>query len=130
MKEEKKQKAIKEITSEKEIKELLKSKEPVAIFFYAAWCGHCRVMKEPWENLNNKKKDVKFVKMESEDIPKDLGIRGFPRFVLIKNGAISKIVDGEMSEDKLDSKLFGGLRGGGRRTRARRLRRTVRKITH
>ena len=129
MKDTEKPQEIKEITSEKEIKELLKSKEPVAIFFYAAWCGHCRVMKEPWENLNNKKKDVKFVKMESEDIPKDLGIRGFPRFVLIKNGAISKIVDGEMSEDKLDSKLFGSPRGG-RRTRARRLRRTVRKITH
>lgn len=129
MKEEKKQKAIKEVTDEKEIKDLLKSKEPVAIFFYAAWCGHCKAMKQPWENLNQQKKDVQFVKMESEDIPKDIGITGYPHFVLVKNGSIVKTAEGEMPEDQLNTKLFGGLRGG-RRTRSRRLRRTVRKITH
>ena len=130
MKEDKKEKSIKEVTDEKEIKELLKSKEPVAIFFYAAWCGHCKAMQEPWKHLNDQKKDIQFVKMESENIPNDIGVTGYPHFVLVKNGSVVKTTGGEMSEDQLNTKLFGGVRGGRRRTRARRLRRTVRKITH
>lgn len=130
---------MKEIKDDAEIKKLMKSKEPVAIFYYAAWCPHCKVMHEPWSQLEKEEKGkTKFVKMESEDIPDDLGITGFPHFVLVKNGSVANTVDGEMSKDELKTKLLGGsgvglaFANGGRRrrTRARRLRRTVRKVKH
>lgn len=126
---------MKEVKDEAEIKKLMKSKEPVAIFYYAAWCPHCQVMHEPWEQLEKEEKGkTKFVKMESEDIPSDLGISGYPHFVMVKGGKVVAQVDGEMSKDDLKSKLLGGLRGGRRRstrrTRSRRLRRTVRKVSH
>lgn len=125
---------MKEVTDKDEIKKLMKSKEPVAIFYYAAWCPHCKVMHEPWSELEKEEKGkTKFVKMESENVPSDLSVpqmNGYPHFVLVKNGAVTKTVGGEMPKEELKSKLFGGSRGGRRRTRARRLRRTVRKVSH
>lgn len=121
---------MKEITSKEEIEELLKSKKPVAMFMYASWCPHCKVMHEPWSELEKEEKGkTKFVKMESEDIPDDLGITGFPHFVLVKNGSVAKTAGGEMSKDELKKQLFGGS-GGSRRTRSRGLRRGIRKVAH
>jgi len=128
---------MKEVKKADEIKKLMKSKEPVAIFYYAAWCPHCKVMHEPWSELEKEEKGTKFVKMESEDIPSDLGITGFPHFVLVKNGAVAKTVGGEMPKAELKKQLFSGsgvglafANGGSRRTRSRRLRRGVRKVAH
>lgn len=130
---------MKEVKKADEIKKLMSSEEPVAIFYYAAWCPHCKVMHEPWKVLE--KEDggkTKFVKMESEDIPSELGISGYPHFVFVKSGRVQKETGGEMSKDELKKKLFGGsgvglaFANGGRRrrTRTRRGRRTVRKISH
>ena len=124
---------MKEVKKADEIKKLMASESPVAIFYYAAWCPHCKVMHEPWKQLE--KEDggkTKFVKMESEDIPSELGVSGYPQFMYVHGGKVQAEASGEMSKDDLKSKLFGGLRAGGRRrrTRSRRGRRTVRKIAH
>lgn len=130
---------MKEVKDSDEIKELMKSKKPVAIFYYAAWCGHCRVMHSPWEKLEKMSPNMEFYKMESEDIPDELGISGYPHFSYVKDGKLQKTVDGEKGdssmkdEDRaklLQKELLGGLRGARRRTRSRRLRRTRRKISH
>ena len=123
---------MKEVKKPDEIKKLMSSEEPVAIFYYAAWCPHCKVMHQPWKELE--KDDggkTKFVKMESEDIPSELGISGYPHFVYVKSGRVQKETDGEMSKDELKQKLFGGFSGGRRRrSRTLRRRRTVRKVMH
>ena len=122
---------MKEITSKEEIEELLKSKKPVAMFMYAAWCPHCKVMHEPWSELEKEDNGkTEFIKMESENIPEDMGISGFPTFIYVKNGDVKKKVNGEMPKDELKKKLLGGCRGKTRRAGTRRLRRGVRKITH
>jgi thiol-disulfide isomerase/thioredoxin len=120
---------MKEVKDRKEIEEIMKSSNPKCVFFYAAWCPHCKVMHEPWSKLEKKHKDKKFYKMESEDIPEELGISGYPRFVLIKNGKVVKTVDGEMSEEDLEKALLSG-GGRRRRNRTRRLRRGTRKAFH
>jgi len=130
---------MKEVKKSDEIKKLMSSEEPVAIFYYAAWCPHCKAMHQPWKELE--KEDggkTKFVKMESEDIPSELGISGYPHFVFVRGGRVQKETDGEMSKDELKQKLFGGsgvglaFANGGRRRRGRTLRRrrTVRKVMH
>lgn len=124
---------MKEITKSEEIKKLMSSESPVAIFYYAAWCPHCKVMHEPWAELEKEEKGkAKFVKMESEDIPSELGISGYPHFVFVKSGKVQSEASGEMTKDELKKKLLGGFANGGRRrrTRSRRGRRTVRKISH
>lgn len=125
---------MKEITSKEEIEELLKSKKPVAMFMYAAWCPHCKVMHEPWSELEKEDNGkTEFIKMESENIPSDIPMNGFPTFIYVKNGSVQKKVSGEMPKEELKKKLLGGLRGGrtkSRRGGTRRLRRGVRKVTH
>ena len=128
---------MKQVKDSKEISKLLKSEKPVVVFFYADWCPHCHAMQKPYAELEKEHKDVKFVKMESEDIPSELGIYGYPHFEYVKDGGVVRKVDGEMSKEELKSKLMGGQAGlvfanGGRRrrTRARRLRNTRRKVLH
>jgi thioredoxin-like negative regulator of GroEL len=119
---------MKELKDPKEIKETLNSTEPVAIFFFSSMCGHCQVMHKPWNELENEKKDVKFVKIESQNIPSELGISGVPEFRLIRNGKQVKKVGGEQPKEKLKSALFGT--GGGKRRRSLRLRSRARKTRH
>jgi thioredoxin 1 len=130
---------MKEVKKPDEIKKLMKSEDPVAIFYYASWCSHCKVMHEPWSELEKEDdKKTKFVKMESKDIPSELGISGYPHFVYVKGGRIQREIDGEMSKEELKQKLFGGsgvnlaFANGGRRRRGRtrRARRRVRKVAH
>jgi thioredoxin 1 len=122
---------MKEVKNPKEIKKLMKSNEPVAIFYYASWCPHCKVMHEPWNELE--KEDggkTKFVKMESEDIPPELGIQGYPHFVMVKGGKVVASTGGEMSKEDLKSKLMGGqylAYANGRKKTLRRRRRTLKR---
>ena len=115
-----------ELKYETDIKKALSSKEPVVIFFYMIGCPHCEKMKGPWENLKAKHSDTKLVKIESQNVPKSLEskIGGFPHFMKIEDGKEKVSVGGSMPEGELESKLFGGLRGG----RSRRLRRRTRKL--
>ena len=121
-------KRMPELKDPKEIKEALNSTEPVAIFFFSHMCGHCQAMHKPWAELENEKKDVKFVKVESANIPEDAGVSGVPDFRLIKNGKQVKKAGGQQSKEELKNNLFGT--GGGKRLRSRRLRRRVRKSVH
>jgi hypothetical protein len=104
-----------------ELKKLLKSQTPVAVFYYMETCPHCIPMHAPWDELSREKPDTKFVKIESADIPSEMGISGFPHFESL-NGGITKKADGQMSKSDLKAKLFGDKLGGLRRRKTRRLR--------
>lgn len=108
---------MKELTSQEDVKKELESKEPVAIFFYMTTCPHCQVMHGPWDDLAASMPDVKFVKVESENVPSDLAISGFPHFKMVRDGKEVASADGEMGKDELKKKLTGA----GRRRRSRRL---------
>lgn len=120
---------MKEIQSTEELKKELKSSKPVAIFMYMTTCGHCQAMHEPWDALEKEMPDVQFEKVNSELVPDEMGITGFPYFVMVKDGKQKQKSVGRMEKDELKKKLFGGgRRRKGRNTR--RLARRVRKVTH
>lgn len=116
-----------------ELKKLLKSQTPVAVFYFMETCPHCIPMHTPWDELSREKSDTKFVKIESADIPSEMGISGFPHFEVVGNGP-KKQADGQMSKEDLKSKLFGSKLGGrllrrtGRKTRRLRARRNTRRV--
>lgn len=110
---------MKDLTSPKDVKKMMTSSKPIAIFFYMDGCPHCETMKPIWSELEKETPDVEFGKVESANVPSDLGIYAFPKFMKIKSG--KRIVDGEMSKVELKTKLFAV--GGGRRTRGRFVRR-------
>jgi hypothetical protein len=112
-----------------ELKNILDSDEPVAIFYYMEMCPHCKVMHKPWDELEKEEPNIKFVKIESAHVPAIMGISGFPHFEK-RHGKKVKVVKGEMPKFKLKQELFGGRLGGKRtrRLRARRLTRRGRKV--
>lgn len=80
----------KEITDKEFQEEVLNSKEPVLIDFWAEWCGPCRMLTPIIEQLSVEMKDkIKIVKMDIEanpDAPSSLGIRTIPTMMIFKDG--------------------------------------------
>lgn len=122
---------VEEVKSEKELEKILKSPEKVVVFYFWKDCGHCKAMHDPYESLAEDHKDTKFVKVETENIPKRLNKTAFPEFELRERGQVKAKAGGSMSKEDLNSQLFGGKLGGRRRrTRSRRLRRRTRKTLY
>ena len=109
----------------KDLQKILDSDEPVAIFYYMETCPHCKVMHEPWGELEKEEPSVKFCKIESAEVPSEMGITAFPHFQKRSKKKVDKELGGEMSKEDLKKKLFGGF--GGKRTRRRRARRLTRR---
>ena len=121
---------MKDLKSPEDVKKVLKSDKPVAVFFYMETCPHCMVMHKPWEELEKEGGgDVEFTKVESEHVPSELGITGYPHFMMVKNGKQVASADGEMSKGDLKSKLLGST-GGSKRRRTLRGTRRGRKVAH
>ena len=120
----------KTIKSKKEVESLMKSKEPVAILFFMRSCGHCIATKPIWDEVANDG-IMNMVNVSSDNVPDSLDITGFPTMIVVKDGKVSKRIDGSRTDKKeLTKELTGGRRRvhGHRRLHTRRLRRrSVRK---
>lgn len=114
-----------ELSSVDGVSRAMRSKGPVAIFFYMTGCPHCEVMHAPWSALAKETKGVKFYKAESDSVPSELGITGYPQFMRFEDGKMRKSVGGEMDTSALRAQLFGG--GRRRRTARRGARRLTRR---
>lgn len=122
---------MKEVENPKELEDVLNSPGKTVIFYFWDMCPHCQVMHKPYDELEKDHKDVKFVKIESKNIPKKLKKSSFPEFELREDKKVKKSVGGEMTKEELNQKLFGGNIGGRRRrTRTRRLVRRVGKRSY
>lgn len=70
--------------------EVLKSKVPVVVDFWAEWCAPCRALAPTLEEVANQFKDkVKFVKInidENPETPTQFGVRSIPTLILFKEG--------------------------------------------
>lgn len=80
----------KEINDNEFQEEVINSKEPVLIDFWAEWCGPCKMLSPLIDQLSLEMKDkIKIVKMNIDDnpeAPSSLGIRSIPTMVIFKDG--------------------------------------------
>lgn len=89
--------------------EVMQSKVPVLVDFWAVWCGPCQVqgpiVEEVATAMGEKAKVVKLNVDENPMHAQKFGIMSIPTLMIFKNGAVAKQFIGVTSKDVLVSEL-------------------------
>lgn len=96
--------------SGREFEETINNKEkPVAIVdFFAEWCMPCLMVAPVLEELAEKFKDIKFVRVnvdENKDLSSKFNITSIPCLVVFKNGKEVERITGALPEEVLEEKI-------------------------
>jgi len=90
-------------------KEVMESKEPVMIDFYADWCGPCKMMSPIVEALaeqyDGKIKVGKVNSDEEMELATKFGVRSIPAFFFLKDGKVVDNAVGALPKEALEEKL-------------------------
>lgn len=98
-----------EITDKNFDKEIIKSKVPVLIEFWASWCVPCKMMeyllKELDEKYDGKIKIAKLNIDRNRKVPRKYDLTGVPTFITFKKGNIVEIKVGAQTKENLNNMI-------------------------
>ena len=98
-----------QVTDSSFTKDVLQSKQPVVVDFWATWCRPCLMMAPTFEAVSKEYAGkVTFAKMdtdENQDTPMQFYIQGIPTMILFKDGQMTKKIVGAMPKRRLEAEL-------------------------
>lgn len=93
--------------------EVLKSKHPALVDYWAEWCGPCKTVAPILEEIaNDYQGKLKICKLnidENPSTPPRYGIRGIPTLMLFKNGNVEATKVGALSKSQLSAFIDSNL---------------------
>ena len=100
--------AVTILTKDNFKKEVLDSKSPILVDFWATWCGPCQMMLPIIEDFAKSNPDMKVGKVNVDEQPElagEYGIMSIPTLIAFKNGEIYRTRLGVTPKDEL-KKMF------------------------
>jgi thioredoxin 1 len=89
--------------------EVLNATQPVLVYFWAPWCGPCRLMSPVMDWASTQYGDrLKIVKMEVDPNPDAVNtyqVEGVPALRLFRNGSVIEAFEGVITKQKLETFL-------------------------
>ena len=87
--------------------QVLDSKEPVVVDFWADWCGPCKMIGPSLEELSAQYAGkIKIAKVNTDENPElsvQFGVRSIPMLLMFKNGQIADMKVGAAPKSALES---------------------------
>jgi thioredoxin 1 len=96
---------LKNVNSSSFDTDVLSSKKPTVVDFWAEWCGPCKalapVLEEIAKEMGEKAQIVKVNVDEAGELAQQYGIRGIPTLIFFKDGQVKKTLVGNQPKNEI-----------------------------
>lgn len=93
--------------------DVLDSKEPVIVDFWAEWCGPCKMIAPSLEEISNELSGkVKVAKLnvdENQELAARFGVRSIPTLMIFKGGEVAATKVGALPKTALTAWIGGNV---------------------